>query len=279
MKLDRRFLDFSLFANETVNGYDGLPLPNSSYTGHIYFAIPDSSGGGFFECNGSSWEEMPAVAGQEVIISSTGDIYKYDGTDWDLIGEFKSYIVVNDVLEDKVGESPSNETHKNGDKYLKTTDNKIYTYNGSNWTAGSSSEAGNYLSMYDFKIYTRENSNYTSVDLADNVIILNKSDLSVYAYNSSLGLSKVSSSGRTVVERHTVTSENLSNDYFSLSNHIKQGTASQILVFVNGVLQEYDVDYNTYDDSYNEGTQITWGNKSLENTLKVGDKFTVQYLV
>lgn len=280
MKLDRRFLDISFCIKGVVATEE--PLPNNASTGDLFMCNGCTGGcDNIFKYNGTDWEEIkPETTQTEFFNLVTGDIIKSDGSFWNIIGTIHSYIVVDDIVEDKVGESNSNETHKNGDRYIKTSDNKFYTYNGTDWTVGNNVENGKYLAMYDFQIYTKNGSTYTPSELADSTIILKKSDLSVYAYNSSLGLIKVSSSGKTVVERHTITNNEISDYEFSLANHAKNGTEAQILVFVNGLLQEPDVDYVIEQDSYDSyPTNIDWENKALANVLKVGDKFTVQYLV
>ena len=280
MKIDRRFLDISFCIKGIVSTEDQLPTDAS--IGDFYMGNGCSGGcDNIFKYNGTTWEELkPENTQTEFFNLVTGDIIKSNGSFWNIIGTIHSYIVVNDILEDKVGESNSNETHKNGDKYLKTTDGKIYTYNGTTWTAESYvASNGQYLSKYDFYVYIKNNNKYTSVPIANGTIILNQSNLSLYAYNETIGLIKLSTSGTIIIERHTIINDDLSNNNFVLSNHIQSGTEAQILVFVNGVLQEYNVDYSIYDDNYEGGTRIEWENKTFKNVLKAGDKFTVQYLV
>ncbi len=277
MKIDRRFLDARFIINRAS---DGGYAPSNPVAGDIVFST-DSSFEGIHKYDGNNWIRIPPNNADqlEFIDITNGNIIKSDGTAWAVVGVLKTYLYVKDVLEDKVYTNYSGETHRTGDRYLNTNDNKIYTYDGSSWVAASSTASdGKYVSKYDYNIYTKSGSSYTSSELPEGCIIVSENDLSIYAYNSTLGVIKANSvSGEIITERHIITSNDVEYRHFDLSHEIVTNKLAQVLVFVNGVLQDYSTDYTT--SNYEGYGRISWDNNSLGlyNTMKVGDKVTVQY--
>lgn len=279
MKIDRRFLDAKFIINKAP---DGTYLPSNPVAGDIVFSN-DGSAEGVHKYDGSNWVEIPPnnADQMEFIDITNGNIIKSDGTAWVVAGTLKIYLYVKNVVISVRSSAPSGD--KTGEQYLNTSDYKIYTYDGSNWNAAASTAAdGQYLSLDDFNIYTKSGNSHTATSLPDGCIILSEADLSLYAYNDDIELVKLSggSSGFAglVTERHTLTSNNISNKYIMLNNPVKSGTTTQALVFVNGVLQDYDVDYTLPDSGSEYANYLYWDDKALEDVVKVGDKFVVQYV-
>ena len=75
-----------------------------------------------------------------------------------------------------------------------------------------------------------------------------------------------------VTEKHSLTSTEIENKAFTLSNSIAAGEENNTLLFVSGVVQTIGTDYDV------SGNLITWAEKGLADIeLKTGDVFLIQY--
>ena len=273
-KLDRRFFEVSL----TVLGVANEPEENPS-NGDQY--IVGSSATGAFEgatenyiarYNGTSWV-FRAPGSFEVLNSATNKILKFNGSGCEVVADFNSFIVpVLDIVPTG-DELPA--TCSEGEVFLNTSDNKLYTATGEDtWNGGVSlSDGARYASSEDFKIYQSDGTDVAGLAVVDGGIFLNKGDGNIYIYDATAGAFRRNGADVTVTERHTLNAAEVSAKSFSLSHPVATGREAQVMLSIGGVAQLAGTDFSV------SGSTVSWNGLGLDNIgLVEGDVFVVHYV-
>ncbi len=272
MSFDRRFLNVKFSVKGIVN-----EPPVSVLSGDQYIvganpagAFANASANSIAIYNGTAWKFIPASVNHfEVLNLDTSEILDWNGSAWaSVVSLASSYFApVLDVIE--TGATlPATAT--TGDKFLNTTDNKIYTATAENtWDSGTAiSNNDRYVSLTSKKLYP-------NISIPDGTIFLCKSDKSLWSYDATadeLIKFDFSSGNVAISETHTLTAAEILAKSFTLNHPIAQGTENSILLFLGGVAQVINVDFEI------SGNSISWNNKALQNFgLSEGDIFIINY--
>ncbi|MBR0075098.1 MAG: DUF2793 domain-containing protein [Synergistaceae bacterium] len=132
------------------------------------------------------------------------------------------------------------------------TENYIARYNGTNWEFFAPKVG----SLELFNLDTSEFLKYNGTEW-EIIANLNNND----------------SNGKVVIiEKHTLVTNEIINQSFSLTNFVKIGKENQVLLFVAGLAQITGTDFTA------SGNTISWANKGLANrNLTDGDIVVIQY--
>ena len=279
--LDRRFVSISLvvlgIANEpAANPANGTQyIVGSNPTGAFANATANS-----IACyDGVAWKFItPKIGEPEVLNSATGEILSWNGSAWRvilIINKNSSFAPVLAVIP--TGNSlPASASA--GDSFFKTDDAKLYTATAADtWDNGTATTNGSrYASSTDHKIYTSDGSAATSENVSDGSFFLNKEDNCLYIYDGSTFIKIGGNSGATVsvaTEFHSLTAAEVSAKTFTLTNSVKSGEESNILLFVSRVAQTAGIDFSA------SGNSISWNAKGLDTVgLREGDSFIIHYV-
>lgn len=276
MAVDRRFLDVGM----TILGIVNTPGANPS-AGDQY--IVGASGTGAFagiaensvaRYDGTNWKfSVPRAGSMEALDASAGTIIRYNGSEWEVVADFNSFIApVLDLV--KTGEELP-ETCAEGEVFLNTDDNKLYTATAANtWDAGVSLSNGDrYASNVDFKVYESDGTNLIASEVHDGGLFLNKADGCIYVFDDDAGAFKRNGADVTVTEMHTLTAGEVTAKEFDLAGEVATGREGQVILFVGGVSQVAGIDFTA------SGNTISWDNKCLDDVgLVAGDVFVVHYI-
>ena len=276
MSVDRRFLDVGM----TVLGIANTPS-NTPSAGDQY--IVGSAGTGAFEgiavnsvarFDGTQWKfSAPRAGSMEALDASAGTIIRYNGTAWETVADFNSFIAPVIDLVATGDELPAECAQ--GAVFLNTNDNKLYTAEAEDtWDGGTALTSGDrYASTTDFNAYESDGTNLIGADIKDGGLFLNKADGCIYVYDEDAHEFKRNGADVTVTEMHTLTAGEVSAKEFSLNSEIAAGREGQVILFVGGVSQIAGTDFTA------SGSTISWDAKGLDDVgLVAGDVFVVHYI-
>ena len=276
MAIERRFLDVSL----TILGILNQPAENPS-AGDQY--IVGANGTGAFEgiapnsvarFDGTQWKFSAPRAGTiEALDASAGTILRFNGSSWNVVADFNSFIAPVLDIVNSGNELPA--TCSENQVFLNIDDNKLYTATDVNtWNSGVALTDGTrYASATDFKVYESNGSVVTPAEIKDGGLFLNKADGCIYVYDEAAHEFKRNGADVTVTEIHHLTAAEVSAKSFSLSNSIASGRENQVMLSVGGVAQIVGIDFSA------SGNSISWNNKGLDSLgLAAGDTFIVHYV-
>ena len=159
------------------------------------------------------------------------------------------------------------------DKFLKIDDAKIYTATAADtWDSGVLTADGDrYVSSTDFKIYASDGSEVTGEAIPTGGMFLNKADNYIYVYDTTLIRASVDNA--KIVETHTLTAAEATAKSFTLNNSIKTGEETNIMLFVGGAPQVPGTDFTAL------GNAISWNEKGLDDIgLVEDDVFIIHYV-
>ena len=266
MFFDRRFLIVNLTIAGIANEPAANPVEGTQYivgsegTG----AFADAAANSIARYDGTSWTfTAPKVGALEVLNEATGEILRYTGTAWEpitILGD-KFVAPVLDIV-------PSGDTlpasAEEGDKFLNTDDAKIYTATAEDtWDSGTAlSEGDRYASSTDFQIYTYEDDALVEEAIVDNALFVNKADNCIYVYDTeanAITRTGAPQKDTTTVEAHTAVAADITNKSFTLTNSIKAGHESEVILFLGGVALTEGKDFTA------SGNTISWTGKTIEN--------------
>lgn len=276
MAVDRRFLDVGM----TILGIVNEPAANPS-AGDQY--IVGTSGTGAFagiaansvaRYNGTQWSfSVPRAGSMEALNASAGTIIRYNGSEWETVADFNSFIAP--VLDIVPAGNELPETCAEGQVFLNTSDNKIYTATGEDtWGDGVDLDSGDrYASSEDMMIYESNGTSVSAFEIRDGGLFLNRGDGCIYVYDDGAMEFKRNGADVTVTETHTLTAAEVSGKSFSLNSAVATGREGQVILFVGGVSQVAGVDFTA------SGRTISWNNKGLDDVgLVAGDVFVIHYI-
>ncbi len=276
MAIDRRFLDVGI----TILGIVNAPADNP--TEGDQYIVGSASTGAFAgvaansvaRYDGSKWNfSVPRAGTMEALDASAGTILRYNGSAWEIVADFNSFIApVNNIIASGTTLPAS---CSEGDTFLNTSDNKIYTATAADtWNDGVAlSNGARYASSTDFNVYESNGEEFTASDIKDGGLFLNKFDGCIYVYDKIAGEFKRNGADVTVTEIHSLTAYDVVAKSFSLSSSIAVGRENQVILSVGGVAQVAGVDFTA------SGNLISWNAKALEAIgLVEGDTFVVHYI-
>ena len=272
---DRRFLDVSL----TVQGIANEPASNPTVgTQYIVGSTPTGAFAGatankIARYDGSKWRFTTPKAGRlEVLNASTSEILRYNGTEWEAVAYTGGEAVLPVLAIISTGTTlPA--TAAKGDKFLKTDDAKLYTATDTDtWNNGVLAANGDrYASSTDFKIYESDGEKVEGETVAQGATFLNKEDGYLYVYDTDFV--RASTDKTKSVETHVLTAAEATAKSFNLSNAVKTGEETNIMLFVNGIPQIAGTDFTV------SGSNISWNGKGLDDIeLIEDDVFIVHYV-
>ena len=276
MSVDRRFLDVGMTVLGIANTPGATPSAGDQYivgaagTGAFAGIAPNSVA----RFDGSAWKfSAPRAGSMEALDASAGTIIRYNGTAWETVADFNSFIApVIDIVATG-DELP--ETCAEGEVFLNTSDNKLYTAEAEDtWDSGTAlSNGARYASSTDFNAYESDGTNLIGADIKDGGLFLNKGDGCIYVYDEDVSEFKRNGADVTVTEMHTLTASEVTLKAFSLNSAIAAGREGQVILFVGGVSQVAGVDFTA------SGNTISWDAKGLDDVgLVAGDVFVVHYI-
>ena len=272
--LDRRLLNASL----TVWGIVNEPGENPSIgTQYIVGAAPtgdfsEATTNSIARYDGTEWKFFAPRAGTlEVLNATTGEILQFNGTTWTSVTSLIGSVAPISKIVSTGTSLPATATE--GDLFLKTDNAKLYTATAEDtWDSGVAiTNRIRYASSTDFKIYEADGGELKISDLPIGGMFLNETDGYAYTYNGE-NFVKVGSADEVVIEMHTLTSKEVNEKSFTLSNFIKTGTEEKIMLSACGLTQTAGIDFTA------SGNTISWNGKDLEVIgLMAGDRFTIHY--
>ena len=279
--LDRRFVSISLVVLGVANEPAANPANGTQYivgstpAGAFAGASPNSIA--LFD--GTAWKFItPKIGEPEVLNSATGEFLTWNGSAWSVVLTINRNSHTPPVLAVIPTGTSLPASASAGDTFFKTDDAKLYTATAADtWDNGTATtNASRYASSTDHKIYTSDGSAAASENVSEGGFFLNKEDNCLYVYNGSIFI-KIGGNSEAAVqvatELHSLTAAEVSAKTFTLTNSVKSGEESNILLFVSGVAQAAGTDFSA------SGNSISWNAKGLEAVgLREGDSFIIHYV-
>ena len=227
----------------------------------------------------------PANTGTLFLEATTNRLYVCDGNN--LLKVLQSNEPYGKTVEPvamivSIGNTLPSVADHQGQKFLNTSDKKIYTSSdvGSNkWGTGVALTGGvkRYASLSNpGAIYKWDGTNLLYVShLCHGEIFFNDDDCCEYVYtttdNTYRKITPQISTTKTVTETHILTSAEITAKKFTLSNTVATGEETNALCFVQGVAQAAGVAFSL------SGNELSWNGKTLDGNLTAGDVFIVSY--
>lgn len=275
MLIDRRFLNISIIVNGVANQPEvGVPAGTQYIVGDTpAAAFADATPGQLARYDGSNWNFItPTTTSLEVFDVSKGQLLKFTANGWEVIAS----LTVPPVLDIVETGAALPATCAEGDIFLNTSDNKLYTATATDtWDTGEALTAGDrYASSTDNKVYTFDGEELSGLAMLDGASFYNRADGLLYVYDSANGaFVKIGADLKPFVDIHTLSAAEATAKQFTLSHNIATGQESNVLLFVSGVAQAATIDFTA------NGNLISWTGKGLEAIgMAEGDTFIVHYL-
>ena len=272
--IDRRFLNISITVNGIVNQPAvGVPAGTQYIVGDTpAAAFAGASSNSIARYDGSNWTfTAPKTTSLEVFDTSKGQLLKFTGSSWEVVAS----LTVPPVLDIVETGATLPATCAEGDTFLNTSDNKLYTATATDtWDSGDALTAGDrYVSSTDNKVYTSDGEDLTELSMLDGASFYNRADGCIYVLDASEGdFVKIGGGLTYFTETHTLTGAEATAKSFSLSHNIVTGQENNILLFVSGVAQAVGTDFSV------SGNSIAWTGKGLEAIgMTEGDLFIIHY--
>ncbi|MBQ3347446.1 MAG: DUF2793 domain-containing protein [Synergistaceae bacterium] len=279
--LDRRFVSISLIVLGIANEPDANTANGSQYIvgSNPTGSFAGASANSIARYDGSAWKFSAPKSGEmEVLNASNGEFLAWNGSAWNVAITINRNSNIAPVLAVVPTGTTLPASASAGDTFFKTDNAKLYTATAADsWDSGTATTDGSrYASSSDFKIYTSDGSAATSEDVPEGGFFLNKEDNCLYVYNGSTFVKIGGNSGSaasTATDVHSLTAAEVTAKSFTLTNSIKSGEESNVLLFVSGVAQAAGTDFTA------SGSSISWNSKGLDSIgLIAGDTFIVHYV-
>ena len=294
-KLDRRFLDASLVVESVLAEPPASPAAGVQY---IVSATPttkkafEGHANAIAKYDGTAWDFFaPQVGDIEVFNKASNALQKWNGTAWvnemgfATAGGYPEVLTVHYILggKEKVYEKSSwgNMILQDGLFYVGTgfPDNSNEA-----WIETTlSNEINKYYYFSDEnKIYTYKDDGSLEFQYSLPVgqLIFNNLDKRFYRYN---GTSLDCLTSLPVIEKHTLTATDITNQYFPLSNPIFLPKLLEMSIFFNGVLLNdwephvHIIIPSSYSYPSFHYQLLQYANGTFPGEYKVGDVLTFMY--
>lgn len=275
--IDSRFLNLNLF----IKGIRfSEPSSSNAQIGDTYLLLgtENSDNNDIIVFDGSSFHHIPPrTTMHELIDAENGNIYSYDGSNWNISGHIGD-MLVESVIDFFYSSSEDEVKFRNiaGVKYIQ--DNYLYTSTGEGTNADSQelSQGAYIANNTDGRIYYYEgyddNSHYVWIPckLGISSVVISKATGAAYYYN---GTAWVALTSLLKNEMFTLDYQNIQDKRVNLSSNVASEKASSVIVFAGGATHFAGTDFSV------TGNSISWNAKVLDTVgLKEGDKLIVQYV-
>ena len=313
--MNRRFLDFSLIVNGTVNTPPATPVP----THGMQYIVGNTPTGAFagaikgsiarYDGDSKKWTfTKPRLGLAEVLDVETKAILAWDGSEWAEKISFGDDLMSGEIVTVEafvtIGpDLPS--TADVGERFLNSVDRKIYTATDINvWDDGvpmewqkeylatntcemcyrvvTNNEAGTEItgeavSRHSLSIYGKDGTIFVDAK-SKNMLVYNKANNVLIPITSSDIHYQINRNAHIVIEKRVISGEEAASKSIELSNEVLEGSENDVELSYGGLSHIPGVDFRV------AGKTLSWGGMGLDDPgngsgigVEAGEVFIVTY--